>query len=906
MIKKTIRILLIEDNPGDARLIQEMLVDGFAGMFTFEHVERLEIGLAQLAEPDRFDLVLLDLSLPDSQGLESLDRIQGLVSSLAVVVLSGTDDVDIALEAVNRGAQDYLIKGKVDEHLLSRALRYAVERKRAERQLRHAVIEAETEKAKADAVVAGMGCGICILDRDFLVLYQNEVSRRLEGTQVGECCYRLKGCGDQVCPECPVNLAFNDGKVHTLSRTVDRQGEELHLEIIASSLRDVDGDIVGGIKVVNDVSARVRAARELEKLSDQNELLLNSVGEGILGLDMYGRHTFVNPAAARMLGYEPRELVGKISHPLWHHSWPDGSPYSPDDSPIYASFREGEVKRVDNEVFWRQDGSCFPVEYISTPIWEENRLAGAVVSFLDITKRKQAEESLRESEEQYRDLLENANDLIQSVAADGRLQYVNRAWRETLGYSRGEISDLMIFDIISPKYKEYCESFFDRVSRGDTVVRADVVFLTKDQTPVILEGSVSGKFENGEFVSSRWILRNITERRQAEEERNKMQVQLLQSQKLEAVGTLAGGVAHDFNNLLTTIQGYTELAMRQPELDKNLASNLQSVRDACRRAADIVRQLLMFSRKQAMEFKAVDLNNSINSLLKMLIRLIGEDISIEDQLAEDLNSVSADPGNIDQVIMNLVVNARDVMPDGGLIRIRTENVTVDQAYCMSKPKARPGQFVCLSVQDTGPGLDADIIDHIFEPFFTTKETGKGTGLGLSVVYGIVEQHKGWMEVESGPGRGALFKVFIPALPGRLHSEPAVSFSLDFLHGNGERILVVEDDETLRRLATIALQKSGYVVWAAENGQQAQALFEERQGDFDLIFCDVVLPDINGLQLTDSFVGLKPALKILLSSGYADAKARRSGIADRHYPFIGKPYTINSLLRKIKELVSAGC
>ena len=207
---------------------------------------------------------------------------------------------------------------------------------------------------------------------------------------------------------------------------------------------------------------------------------------------------------------------------------------------------------------------------------------------------------------------------------------------------------------------------------------------------------------------------------------------------------------------------------------------------------------------------------------------------------------------------------------------------------------------------TGPGLDADIIDHIFEPFFTTKETGKGTGLGLSVVYGIVEQHKGWMEVESGPGRGALFKVFIPALPGRLHSEPAVSFSLDFLHGNGERILVVEDDETLRRLATIALQKSGYVVWAAENGQQAQALFEERQGDFDLIFCDVVLPDINGLQLTDSFVGLKPALKILLSSGYADAKARRSGIADRHYPFIGKPYTINSLLRKIKELVSAGC
>jgi len=904
MVRENIRILLIEDNPGDARLIREMLNEGFAGRFSLQVADRLAAGLACLAEAENFDLVLLDLSLPDSQGLESLDKLQAVISGVAVVVLSGTDDEDVAVNAVNRGAQDYLIKGQVDANLLPRAIRYAVERKRIERELRHAVLSAETEKAKADAIVAGMGCGICIVDLDFLVVYQNEVSCRLEGMRIGEPCFGFCGHQGGVCPECPVSKAMQDGRTHRVPRTVKgTDGEIINLEIIASPLWDADGRVVGGIKVVNEVTERVRAARELEKLGSQNELLLNSVGEGILGLDMYGRHTFVNPAAARMLGYEGSELVGKISHPLWHHSWPDGTPYPPEKSPIYAAFREGVVKRVDDEVFWRKDGSSFPVEYVSTPIWEEGRLAGAVVAFLDISKRKAAENSLRISEEKHRDLLENANDLIQSVTADGRFQYVNRAWHDTLGYEVGEVGGLNILDVVSPEYRGYCERFCERVKKGETVVRADVVFLTKAGQQVILEGSVSGKFEEDVFVSSRWILRNITERKKAEREKARMQGQLLQAQKMEAVGTLAGGVAHDFNNLLTTIQGYTELAMRHPALDEGLASHLHSIRDACRRAADIVRQLLLFSRKQAMESRPVNLNVSIKNLLKLLERLIGEDVAMETELDNDLASVSADPGNLDQVIMNLVVNARDAMPEGGVITIATKNMEVDAAYCQGKPKARPGRFVRLTVADTGSGLDEEIIHHIFEPFFTTKETGKGTGLGLSVAYGIVEQLKGWMEVENRPGRGAVFSLFLPAMSGKGHSEAVTSFPLDLLKGNGERILVVEDEDILRNFAVTALEKSGYLVKAAESGKEALAIFEEQGGDFHMVFCDVVLPDINGLQLADAFLAMRPELKILLSSGYTDAKAKRSGIEDRQYSFLSKPYTVDTLLRTFRKLLT---
>ncbi len=902
MARTHIRILLIEDNPGDVRLIREMLSQGTAAtQFELESISRLEDGLDLLRQGLPFDLVLLDLSLPDSKGLGSLDRIQELNPSVAIVVLSGLDDEEVAVEAVNRGAQDYLIKGQVEEQLLIRALRYAIERKTTEQALRAAVQAAETEKAKTDAIVAGMGCGICIVDPDFKISYQNQISIALEGMRIGNYCHTFCRGKETVCNDCPVEMAFEDGQNHTVSRQITVDGQPRHLEITASPLRDANGRIMGGIKVINDVTERIQAASSMAKLSYQNELLLNSAGEGIISLDSEGRHTFVNPAASRMLEYSIDEMLGQSSHEMWHHTQADGTPYPGEDCPIYAAIKQGTAKRVDDEVFWRKDGSFFPVEYMSTPIIEQGKPAGAVVTFLNITKRKEAEESLRRSEERYRDLFENANDLIQAVNPEGRFLYVNRAWRQALGYSEEDLAGITLFDVLCKEGQGNCRELFAEVLQGRDIDRVEAIFITKDKRQIIVEGSVSARSENGRIVSSRGIFRDITDRKRMEREREQMQAQLLQAQKLEAIGTLAGGVAHDFNNLLTTIQGYADLAIRSSNGKSPFQNELKAITDACRRAVDIVRQLLLFSRKQVMELKPLNVNTAVTNLLKMLHRLIGEDIVIRTELAPEIKAVSADAGNLDQVIMNLVVNARDAMHNGGEILISTDEVEIDPEYCKGVPRARPGHFIRLTVADTGSGLERDIIDHIFEPFFTTKDTGKGTGLGLSVVYGIVEQHKGWMTVESEPGKGSKFNIFLPALAGRCHIEENPIFPMSTLMGKGERILLVEDDSKLKDLARTALEKNGYVVFAAETGAEAIALFEQERGDFQILFSDVVLPDINGVRLAETFRELNPGLKILLSSGYTAEKSQQAVIEAKQYPFLEKPFTLNSLLRIMKEL-----
>ena len=395
---------------------------------------------------------------------------------------------------------------------------------------------------------------------------------------------------------------------------------------------------------------------------------------------------------------------------------------------------------------------------------------------------------------------------------------------------------------------------------------------------------------------------DITERKRAQEEKKMMQAQLLQAQKMEAVGKLAGGVAHDFNNLLTTIHGYTELAMMELNETEPLYRDLKEIHLAAVRAASLTRQLLLFSRKQPMELTPLIINRTIDELLKMLNRLIGEDIAINTVLEPDLWTVRADAGNIEQVIMNLAVNARDAMPKGGRLTIKTENVTLDEEVCKVIPEARPGKFVCLSVEDTGVGMDKDIIQHIFEPFFSTKEVGRGTGLGLSVVYGSVKQHEGWINIYSEPGRGSTFKVYLPAFSVRLEEETEEMISLQEFQGSGERILLVEDEEGVRKLANKALSKNGYVVFEAANAKEAMDIFEREEGKFHLVFSDVVLPDKTGLQLVHQLLSRKPELQILLSSGYTDDKSQWSAITKRGFRFLQKPYPLPDLLRAIKEAI----
>ena len=398
------------------------------------------------------------------------------------------------------------------------------------------------------------------------------------------------------------------------------------------------------------------------------------------------------------------------------------------------------------------------------------------------------------------------------------------------------------------------------------------------------------------------LQQQIMERKRAEEEKGVIQAQLLQAQKMEAIGVLAGGVAHDFNNLLTAIQGCTNLVMEEIGDTHRVFVDLKEILIATKRATDLTHQLLLFSRKQPMKLVLLDLNKSIENMLSMFDRLLGENIEIQTEFGSDLWTLEGDRGTIEQVVMNLMVNARDAMPKGGTITLRTENVIVDEVYCKTVPEARIGRFVRLSVSDTGFGIDPEIIKHIFEPFFTTKGVGKGTGLGLSVIYGIVKQHNGWIDLHSEKGKGSDFNIYLPVVSVHEILEMEERSSIEGFHGEGEKILVVEDEKNVREFAIRALTKYGYHVFSSSNLEEARTVFQQERGKFNLIFSDVVLPDGSGIELVNEFLDTQPKMQIILTSGYTDQKSQWPIITDRGFPFLQKPYSLVDLLRKIRLII----
>lgn len=396
---------------------------------------------------------------------------------------------------------------------------------------------------------------------------------------------------------------------------------------------------------------------------------------------------------------------------------------------------------------------------------------------------------------------------------------------------------------------------------------------------------------------------DISEQKMVMREKQRLEEQLYHSQKLEAVGLLAGGVAHDFNNLLTVIQGFTSLAIRKLDQADPMLQHLLRIKEGSGKAAILVRQLLLFSRRQPMRPVPLNVNNSIIDLLKMLGRLIGENIEIRTELASEPWMVEADRGNLDQVLMNLAVNARDAMPDGGILTIRTANAEFDHVPATAPGGQKPGHFVCLSVSDSGHGIAAEVMGHIFEPFFTTKEEGKGTGLGLAVIYGIVRQHGGWVEVASVAGSGATFTIYLPARPRPEGEKAVLEPDASMVTGAGMRVLLVEDEPNVGAFTQHALEEHGFLVSLAQSAEAALAIFEAEKGRFDLLMSDVVLPGQSGIELVDAILSQKPRLPVILSSGYADQRSQWSVILERGFHSLQKPYDVEMLLRMIGKVLT---
>lgn len=403
------------------------------------------------------------------------------------------------------------------------------------------------------------------------------------------------------------------------------------------------------------------------------------------------------------------------------------------------------------------------------------------------------------------------------------------------------------------------------------------------------------KDSSGKTNSVVETITNITEKVNLEN-------QLRQSQKLEAIGKLAGGIAHDFNNILTTIMGLTDITLNSSATPKEskLHEDLEGIKKAVKQAASLTHQLLAFSRKQPLQMQTTDINNLLTEMKKMLERIIGENIEVILTPDPELSYVQADAGQLQQIIMNLAVNARDAMPDGGKLTIKTENALLDEQHKQFSPDARKGKFIRILVEDTGKGMTQETMQHIFEPFFTTKESGKGTGLGLAVVYGIVKQHEGWINVTSKSGTGTTFTIYLPAsikmVEEKIKERPVTKNR----HMNGKRILLVEDDESIRKFVSRVLTANGYNIFVAGDGKEALDIFDKENGNLDLLFCDVILPGENGIQLVNHILLRKPGIGILLTSGYVDKIVQMTAIRDKGFPFLEKPYSINDLLESVQN------
>jgi PAS domain S-box-containing protein len=515
------------------------------------------------------------------------------------------------------------------------------------------------------------------------------------------------------------------------------------------------------------------------------------------------------------------------------------------------------------------------------------------------------EEALRESEKRYRELYDNAPVGYHEFDTEGRITNMNRTGLEMLGYTEEEMTGRFIWETNADE-KGARRRILERLAGIRPAEHSyRTTFRRKDRStfPVLIDNRLI-KDDKGKIIGIRSIVQDITERDKAEQELALLQEQLRQSQKLEAIGQLAGGIAHDFNNLLTIIRGYGEVVLAELRKGDPLRTSIEAIEKSTNRASALTRQLLAFSRRQVMEMKVQDLNGLVSDLDRMLRRIIGEDIQLETLLADNLGRVKVDPGQIEQVIVNLAINARDAMPLGGKLTIETENVELDENDVRNRVGMAPGRYVLLSVSDNGTGIARDIKDRIFEPFFTTKEKGKGTGLGLSVVYGIVKQSGGEIWVESEMGLGTYFKIFLPRVEEPLEEMKERTEGLDTLpsYRGSETVLLVEDEEEVRNLAVLILRKQGYRVLDAIQGGDALLICEKHPGPIHLMVTDVVMPGMAGPELALRLKSLHPEMKVLFMSGYSDDAIVHHGVISKGAEFIQKPFTLDGLARKVREIL----
>jgi two-component system, cell cycle sensor histidine kinase and response regulator CckA len=635
-----------------------------------------------------------------------------------------------------------------------------------------------------------------------------------------------------------------------------------------------------------------RVRRELFQREELFRLISDSATDMIAVVDMEGRRIYNSHSYQTALGYSPEELKGSSALAEIH---PD------DHEQVKRAAEESRATGAGQTLQYRirhKNGTWRVLESTASVIRNaKGEPEKFVIVNRDITERKLAQEALRLKDADFKSVVEDAPYGICRTNSEGQLLRVNPALQTILGYE--DSAELLKANLELQIFRSAIEyrRLFELLNRVDDFKDVEAEWKRKDGTPItVLCGGRRIARSDGQPVYFEMFIEDITEKRILER-------QLRMTGKMEAIGRLSGGIAHDFNNLLGVIIGYSQVLKRALGPESPLTEHAIEIEKAGDRAAALTRQLLAFSRQQILTPTVLSLNDLVVDMQKMLPRLIREDIVVSIDLDQELCSVRADRNQIEQVILNLAVNARDAMPEGGRLRIATKDVRLDDLYARSHPGAKPGEYACLSVTDSGTGIDSETLAHIFEPFFTTKELGKGTGLGLATVYGIVKQSGGYVWVDSEPGKGAAFQVFLPRVSEVADLQAARPYLNENLRGS-ETILLVEDAEPLRKLAASFLCSHGFKVLSAPDAEEALKIAAAHSGAIQLLVTDVVMPGQNGRVLAERLVASYPGIKVLYISGYTDSFIAGHGILDPGAILLNKPFTEEALIHKVREVLDS--
>jgi PAS domain S-box-containing protein len=892
---RPIRLLHLEDSPRDAQMVRDRLdVDGLpCDIFLATGKDSFEAALTG----ESFDLIISDYNLPGYDGVTALQQARVLQPEVPVILISGTVGEEQAVKCLQIGATDYLLKDRLERLVpaVQRALQEA-EARRTRRRAEAALAESEARKA---AILDSVLDSIITVDSHGTVLEFNAAAELTFGYTKAAAIGR--SVVDLIVPPrfreaLSAGLAryLATGEEATMGKLIETMaarsdGSEIPVELAITAIRTGTASIFTG--VLRDLTVRREAESALRRERDRAQRYLDTAEVILLKLDTEGRIALVNRYACAVLGRTADELLGRD----WIETCLPGRTRAASRTRLHDAF-DGDLSVFETPVL-TASGAERLIEWRTTLLRDDSgSVTGLFSSGTDITERNHAVEALRTAEERTRFALQSANVGIWDM------DY-------TTGVLRWSEINEAHYGLRPDTFTGTFAAFIDRVHPDDRIgllatmatANASGADFSEQHRSVWPDGTVrwlsgAGRVQlgrNGKPVRGLGISTDVTDRRILEE-------QYQQAQKMDAMGRLAGGVAHDFNNLLTAILGYCELLLADFDPHDPRRADIAEIQTAGTSAAGLTRQLLAFSRKEIIEPTVLNLNGVVASMRLMLQRVIGEDVAIELALSPVLASVKTDRGQVEQIIMNLAVNARDAMPAGGTLTIETANVTLDDHYALTHLSVKPGAYVALIVSDSGTGMTPDVLARLFEPFFTTKEPGKGTGLGLATVHGIVQRSGGSVTVDSEPGKGTAFKVYFPRV-----DDPVTVVVSPTPVASGpvrtETVLVVDDAEGLRQLTRRILQRQGYTVLVAATADEAVRLFDGNAA-IDVLLTDVVMPGASGPELTRQLVERRPALKVIYMSGYTEDAIVRHGVLNSGIAFLHKPFTADALGRKIREVL----